>query len=94
MVGEMTEEYFERLRSEHREKAQLCSDCEELISDFENNFLEIRKRKCFFCMIYIEREKPCDECGAPAKWFYFDPRPGRRGLCDSCAPDELKSTFE
>lgn len=80
--------------SEPIRRIQQCLDCEELISDFENNFLRIRERKCFFCMIYIEREKPCDKCGAPAKWFYIDSRPGRRGLCDSCAPDEQKSTFE
>jgi NMD protein affecting ribosome stability and mRNA decay len=45
-------------------------------------------------MVYLEMEKPCDKCGAPAKWFYLDPRPGRRGLCDDCAPDDQKSTFE
>lgn len=80
--------------SEQNEKPQSCSDCEELLANFEENFLKLRERKCFFCMIYIESEKPCDKCGVPAKWFYLDPRPGKRGLCDSCAPDELKSTFE
>lgn len=80
--------------SERDNKIQRCIDCEELLSDFEGNFLEIRERKCFFCMIYLEMDKPCDKCGAVASWFYLDPKPGRRGLCDDCAPDDQKSTFE
>lgn len=75
-------------------RIQQCLDCEELLSNFEGNFFRMRERRCFYCMIYLESERPCDKCGAPAKWFYIDPRPGMCGLCDSCAPDEQKSTFE
>jgi len=80
--------------SEHIERADICDDCEELLSNFEENFLRIRERKCLFCTIYLQRDKPCDKCGAIAKWFYPDSRPGKVGLCDACAPEEQKSTFK